>query len=107
VPFDSSLLHIPVLGPWLALDSVETKTCSASSISYQSCTNDNTTASAWKVMLTIGGATQTLGAGFIILGLAVRSHQLVLTEHVRASVVPVRLGHSGQGLALVGSFGGL
>jgi tetratricopeptide (TPR) repeat protein len=108
VPYKSSSLYIPVLGPWLALDSVRTKTCSKSSSSYQSCTNDNNTANAWKAALIVGGATQALGFGFVVLGLAVRSHQLVLdTEHVRASVLPVWMGNSGQGLAMVGSFSGL
>jgi len=59
------------------------------------------------MLLAIGGVTQVLGAGFIVLGLAARTHQLVLTEHVQASVLPVRMGRSGQGLAMVGSFSGL
>jgi len=105
VPFNNSLLYIPVLGPWLALATVKDTSCSSSSTYYYSC--DNSDASDWKTLLVVGGVTQTLGAGFIILGLASRYHQLVLTEHVRASVLPVQMGRTGQGLAMVGSFSGL
>jgi len=106
VPFDSSSLYIPLFGPWLALDSVQTKTCSKSSSNYQSCQDANSEANAWKAGLIIGGATQVLGFGFIVLGLSVRSHQLVLTDNVRASVLPIPMGRTGQGLALLGTFGG-
>ena len=104
VPFTSSLLYIPVLGPWLALGTVKDDDCYSSSSSYY-C--DNSEASAWRILLAIGGVTQVLGAGFIVLGLAARTQQLVLTDHVQASVLPVRMGRSGQGLAMVGSFSGL
>jgi hypothetical protein len=58
-------------------------------------------------LLVIGGLTQAWGTASFILGLASRSHQLVLNDNVRAQVVPVRMGHSGQGLAMVGTFSGL
>jgi len=102
VPFNNSLLFVPVLGPWLALATV--KDCPASSYS-SSC--DTTESGVWRGMLVLGGVTQVLGASFMILGFAARTHQLVLTEHVSASVWPVPMGRSGQGLAMVGSFGGL
>jgi len=103
VPFQSSLLYIPVLGPWLAMGTVRDSDCTSSNYYY--C--DNSEASDWRTLLAIGGVTQALGAGFIVLGLAARTHQLVLTEYVQASVLPVRMGRSGQGLAMVGSFSGL
>jgi len=106
VPFQSSLLYIPVLGPWIALGTVKDRNCSSSSSGssyyYYSC--DNSDASDWRAMLTVGGVTQVLGAGFVVLGLTLRSHRLVLNNSFQASVLPVRIGHSGQGLAMVGTF---
>ncbi len=106
VPFSPGLLYIPVLGPWLALGTVKDYNCTTTSgsYSYSTCTND---ASVWRTLLVIGGITQAWGAGFVILGLASRWQQLVLNDNVRAQLVPVRMGNSGQGLAMVGTFGGL
>jgi hypothetical protein len=108
VPFSPGLLYVPVLGPWLALGTVKDygDTCN-NSYYNSSCSDNSTTASVWRALLVIGGLTQAWGTGFFILGLASRSHQLVLNDNVRAQVVPVRIGNSGQGLALVGTFGGL
>jgi hypothetical protein len=106
VPFSPGLLYIPLLGPWLALSTVKDYSCDYYN-NYSSCSDSSTTASAWRTLLLIGGLTQGLGTGFFILGLASRSHQLVLNDNVHAQVVPVRMGNSGQGLAMVGTFGGL
>ena len=108
VPFNNYLLFVPVLGPWLALATV--KDCpsySSSSGSSYSYSCDTAEASVWRGMLALGGLTQVVGAGLMVAGLAARTRQLVLTEHVSASVWPVPMGRSGQGLAMVGSFGGL
>jgi hypothetical protein len=113
VPFDSAMLYYPVVGPWLALgtlhDQVDCSRYSSSyySSDYTSCTQENTDLGMWRFMLVVGGLTQTVGAALVLLGVTVRTRQLVLTDNLRASLVPARIGGSGNGLALVGSFGGL
>jgi hypothetical protein len=106
VPFNNSLLYVPLLGPWLALGTVKENDCSSSG-SYTYCSGNSSEVTVWRTLMVIGGVTQALGVGFVVLGLAARTHQLVLTEHVRASVWPVPMGRSGQGLAMMGSFSGL
>ena len=113
VPFDNNMLYYPVVGPWLALgtlhDQVDCSRYSTSSYSsaYYDCTDQNSEIGMWRFMLIMGGLTQTVGAALVLLGVTVRSQQLVLTDNVRASLVPARIGRSGHGLALVGSFSGL
>ena len=58
-------------------------------------------------MLTIDGIVQTTGALLVTLGIAMPWKQLVLTDTVRAQLMPVPIGQGGQGLAMVGTFGGL
>jgi hypothetical protein len=113
VPYDSSLLYYPVVGPWLALGTVHSQAdCSRYSSSYYSsdytdCTSQNSDIGMWRFMLVIDGVAETVGAALVLLGVTVRTQQLVLTDRLQASIVPARIGRTGQGLALVGSFSGL
>jgi hypothetical protein len=105
VPFSSGMLYIPVLGPWIALGTLKSYNCSYSS-SY-SCTDAKSESDAWRTLLIFDGVAQVWGAAFVVLGLSWRWQQLVLTENVRAQIVPVQMGPTGRGLAMVGSFSGL
>ena len=108
VPFKPSLLFIPVLGPWIALGTVHDYTsCSSSSYSsyYCSDTDAKTDVAMWRVMLIIDGFSQTAGALLVTLGIAMPWKKLVLTDSVRAQLMPVPMGHGGQGLAMLGTFG--
>jgi hypothetical protein len=109
VPFKPSLLVIPVLGPWIALGTVHDYTsCPDSSYSSSSCWDDaKFDVSMWRVMLIIDGFSQTAGALLVTLGIAMPWKKLVLTDSVRAQLMPVPMGHGGQGLAMLGTFGGL
>lgn len=110
VPFKPSLLFIPVLGPWIALGTVHDYTpCSSSSYSsfYCSDTDAKTDVAMWRVMLIIDGFSQTAGALLVTLGIAMPWKKLVLTDSVRVQLMPVPMGHGGQGLAMLGTFGGL
>jgi hypothetical protein len=114
VPFNNDLLYYPVVGPWLALGTLHDQLdCSRSTSSYSyssdysDCTDQNSEIGMWRFMLIMDGLSQTVGAALVLLGVTVRTRQLVLTDNVRAQLVPARIGRSGHGLALVGSFGGL
>lgn len=113
VPYNSNLLLIPVLGPWLALATLhDYKYCGEST--YQSSTYSSTCwarasedRNMWSLMLVFGGIVQGAGALMVTLGIAKPWQRLVLTENVQAQLVPVPMGHGGQGLALVGTFNAL
>ena len=105
VPFNPSMLYIPVIGPWIALGTLKSYNCSNSS-SY-SCTDAKSSADSWRTLLIFDGVAEVWGAAFIALGVSWRWHQLVLTENVRAQIMPVQMGTTGRGLAMVGTFGGL
>jgi hypothetical protein len=109
VPYDPSLLVVPVLGPWLALDTRISYDCPATGGRYTSpggCPDANRQRDIWTAVLIVDGVVQLVGATFLTLGLTVRRQLLVRTDTARAQLVPTRIG-SGQGLAVVGTFGGL
>jgi hypothetical protein len=109
VPYDPTMLYIPVAGPWLALGTLRNYNCSgnSSSSNYSDCQDSKTAANIWKELLIIDGIFQVWGAAFVVLGVSWRWQQLELTENVHARIVPVRMGASGQGLAMVGTFAGM
>jgi hypothetical protein len=103
VPYNPGMLYIPVVGPWIALGTMKDYTCPSSY--YYSCSDSST--SAWRTLLIIDGVAQVWGAAFVVLGISWRWKQLVLTDNVRAQIVPVQMGPTGRGLALAGTFGGI
>lgn len=107
VPYDPSLLVVPVLGPWLALDTRVSYDCPATGGRYTSaggCPDANRQREIWTAILIADGVVQLVGATFLTLGLTVRRQLLVRADTTRAQLVPTRIG-SGQGLAVVGTFG--
>lgn len=104
VPYNPGMLYIPILGPWIALGTMHDPCYSSSSYSY--CSSDDEI-SAWRTLLIIDGVAQVWGAAFAVLGLSWRWRQLVLTDNVRAQIIPVQMGPTGRGLALAGTFGGI
>ena len=58
----------------------------------------------WRAILIVDGLVQLLGVTLITVGLAVPKQELVVADRVKARVVPVPLGRSGQGLAVTGTF---
>jgi hypothetical protein len=107
LPYDPSLLVVPVLGPWLALGTRRSYDCPPPGIGLYSggCQSANHQRNVWTAVLITDGVVQLVGATFLTLGLSVRKELLVRTAETRAQLVPALIG-SGQGLALVGTFGG-
>ncbi len=107
VPYNPTMLYVPGAGPWLALASMRTYNCNSTSSHYSDCEDSKTAAEIWKDLLIIDGIFQVWGAAFVVLGVSWRYQQLELTENIHARIVPVRMGPSAQGLAMVGTFGGM
>jgi hypothetical protein len=105
VPYNPGMLYIPIIGPWVALGTMHDAKCSSSY--YSSYCSSQDTIDAWRTLLIIDGVAEVWGAAFVVLGLSWRWRQLVLTDNVRAQIVPVQMGPTGRGLAMVGTFGGI
>jgi hypothetical protein len=109
VPYNPGSLAAPVLGPWLALSSLKSYECSSLPGLYYSpsaCRNARTQAKVWEAVLIVDGLVQLSGVALIALGLVFPRQQFVINDALKAQVVPVSLGSSGHGLAVVGTFGG-
>jgi hypothetical protein len=109
VPYNPGSLAAPVLGPWLALSSLKSYECSSLSGRYYSpaaCRNARTQAKVWEALLIVDGLVQLSGVALMTLGLVFPHQQFVINDAVKAQVVPVSLGSSGHGFAVVGTFGG-
>jgi hypothetical protein len=106
VPYNPAMLYVPVVGPWIALGTMHDACYSSSysSSSYYCAGQDEI--DAWQTLLVIDGVSQVLGAAMVVLGISWRWRQLVLTDNVRAQIVPVQMGPTGRGLALAGTFNG-
>jgi hypothetical protein len=103
VPFDQGGLAIPILGPWITLGTLKPNCGGRYGDEPYGCTRVHTQ-EAWAAILIIDGLVQLLGATLITVGLAVPRQELVITDTVKARVVPVQMGSTGHGLALVGSW---
>jgi hypothetical protein len=67
VPYDPSLLVVPVLGPWLALDTRVSYDCPATGGRYTSaggCPDANRQREIWTAILIADGVVQLVGATF-------------------------------------------
>jgi hypothetical protein len=106
VPFDPHLLLVPVIGPWAALADIPHYNCSEPPAKGISGGCGESKANIWKAVLVADGLVQLTGATLLVLGLTWPRQQLVSNDYVNAQVVPVRLGSSGHGLAILGTFGG-
>ena len=111
VPYDPRWLYVPIIGPLIALATASTHDCRnsyyASSYFYGQCDNANVDLSSWRAFLFFDTVVQGLGAYFTVSGITQRWYQLVLTDDVQVQVLPVPMGRTGEGLALVGRFRGL
>jgi hypothetical protein len=102
VPFDQGALAAPILGPWITLGTLK-QNCGGRYLDEPAgCTHVHTQ-DAWAAILIVDGVVQLLGTTLIIVGMALPRQELVITDTVKARVVPVRMGSTGHGLALVGS----
>lgn len=88
--FNSTLLYLPVLGPWLAIPTAH------SNCKDDWCKNDRKNAITGLVLL---GGTQAVGAVLVAIGF-VPSKRLVRSD---LSVEPVFIGQNGYGVALSGA----
>jgi len=102
VPFDLGALALPVVGPWITLGTLKPNCGGRYGDEPGGCTRVHTQ-DAWAAILIVDGLVQLAGATLIVVGLAFPRQELVVTETVKARVVPVRLGSTGHGLALVGT----
>jgi hypothetical protein len=112
VPYDPRWLYAPLIGPWVALaTTMKTHDCRnsyfSSSYFYGQCENANRDLASWRILLVFDGMVQAAGTILAIEGVSWRWYQLVLTDDVQIQVLPVPMGRSGEGLALVGTFRGL
>jgi hypothetical protein len=103
VPFDQGGLVIPVLGPWVTLGALRRNCGGLYNDEPAGCTRVHTQG-PWTAILIVDGLVQLLGATLITVGLALPREELVITDTVKAQVVPMPLGSSGHGLALMGTF---
>jgi len=102
VPFDLGPLPIPILGPWIALGTLKTNCGGRYGDEPGGCTRVHTQ-EAWAAILIVDGLVQLLGATLITVGFAIPRQEFVITDTVKARVVPTQLGSTGHGLALVGT----
>jgi hypothetical protein len=111
VPYDPRWLYAPIIGPWVALATSKAHDCRnsyyASSYFYGQCDSANSHLASSRVFLVIDGILQGASAVGTVFWITHRWYRLVLTDNVHAQVLPVPMGRSGEGLALVGRFGGL
>ena len=112
VPYDPRWLYVPIIGPLVALaTTLKTHDCRnsyyASSYFYGECESANKNLGEWRAFLVIDAIVQGAAAAYAIYGIKWRWHQLVLTDDVQVQVLPVPMGRTGEGLALVGRFSGL
>lgn len=103
VPFDTGGLVMPLLGPWIALGSMKPNCGGFYGDEPWGCTKVHTQG-PWRAILIVDGLVQLLGVTLITVGLALPKQELVVADRVKARVVPVPLGRSGQGLAVTGTF---
>lgn len=109
VPYEPGWLLMPVLGPWIALTTMKSYNCLSQDGRYYSasaCRSAKDDANVWLAVLIVDGLVQLTGATLATVGMVFPRQQLVVTDSLKAQVVPARLGNSGHGLALVGTFGG-
>jgi hypothetical protein len=98
---NSGFLLVPVLGPWLMLASGGANDdCTREPESDLQVCEDR---AALRGVLVFDGITQAAGATMLLIGLFVPSKRLV-RDYDTLRVVPVRLGHNGHGVGLVGAF---
>ena len=112
VPYDPRWLYMPVIGPLVALaTTLKSHDCRnsyyASSYFYGQCESAAGNLDSWRVFLVMDAIVQGAAAAYAVYGIKWRWHQLVLTDDVQVQVLPVPMGRTGEGLALVGRFGGL
>jgi hypothetical protein len=86
----SAWLALPVFGPWLALASCKT--------GDSLCARDNHS------LLVLDGAAQVTGATLLILAISLPPAKLLVRDRPQFSLSPARLGHTGYGAVLTGSF---
>lgn len=101
-PFNGDWLFLPVLGPWIALNTKSN--CSndrAYRDAYDDCEDhDNFVTGA----LVVSGVLQSLGAALFTVGVTWKRPHLVKSERMQATLLPATVGAGHPGLALVGSF---
>jgi hypothetical protein len=81
---NADLLYVPVAGPFLQMTQTESST--------------------GNVFLAIDGIAQAAGATMLIVGLTSPKTVLVRNDLAEVHVMPMKMGHNGGGLGLVGTF---
>jgi hypothetical protein len=111
VPYSPRWLFVPIIGPLIALATAKTHDCRnayfASSYFYGQCDSANGDLGTWRAFLVMDAILQGAGAAYAVYGIKWRWYQLVLTDDVQVQVLPVPMGRTGEGIALVGRFSGL
>jgi hypothetical protein len=112
VPYEPRWLYVPIIGPLIALaTSFQSHDCRnsyfTSSYFYDQCESANTNLPPWRAFLIAEAIAQGAGAAYAVYGIKWRWYQLVLTDDVQVQLLPVPMGRTGEGLALVGRFSGL
>jgi hypothetical protein len=97
---NSGFLLLPVLGPWLMLATggADDPPCTADG-DVEFCESN----SGLRAILVLDGLVQTAGGVMFVLGIANPVKRLV-REDVSFRVVPMKVGKTGTGLGVVGTF---
>jgi hypothetical protein len=98
---NSGFLLIPVLGPWLMLATggANDPPCDDVGGGLEVCESN----APLRAILVLDGLAQTAGGLMFVLGMANPSKRLV-RDDVTVGVVPMKVGRTGQGLGVVGTF---
>lgn len=96
--FETDVLAIPVLGPFMAINRADT--CAGVQDHRIACKTKRDLKYVW---YTFDGSIQVLGAALMTVGFAVRK-RWYFRDDARVAVVPTSFGGTRTGLAVVGRF---